>query len=171
MKKLTLLLMIMASLLFASCSKQMIAGTKIEDTPTNHDILNVFYAYGKAMQEMDVLGLEALISKNYYDKNGTDIPTDDVDFDGVMQFLNSPEYKNLLRVQTTYILKDLQVKSPTHAVIFYFYELQAKRKSKLPTDESELAVAKGAEWMKASDEMVMTLKKEKDGKWLIVDGL
>ena len=171
MKKLTLLAMIMASLLFASCSKQMIAGTKIEDTPENREVLTVFYAYGKAMQDMDILGLEALISKSYYDRNGTDMPADDVDFDGVMQFLNSPEYKNLLRVQTTYIIKDLQIKSPTKAVIFYFYELQAKRNSKLPVNEQELAVAKGAQWMKVSDEMVMTLKKEKDGKWLIVDGL
>jgi len=171
MKKLTLLLMIMASLLFASCSKPMIAGTKIEDTPTNREVLTVFYAYAKAMQEMDAPGLEALISKNYYDRNGTDIPADDVDFDGVVQFLNSPEYKNLLRVHTTYIMKDLQIKSPTEAVIFYFYELQAKRSTKLPTDKQELAVAEGTRWMKVSDEMVMTIKKEKDGKWLIVDGL
>ena len=170
MKRITLLAMIAATLLLSSCSKKMIAGTKIEDTPENREVLEVFYAYGKAMETMDSEGLKAIISKNYYDTNGSDISTDDVDYDGITHFLDSPEYQNITKLHSTYVLKDLQIKSPTEAVIFYFYELQARRKSNLPPDKQQLAVSKGGFWLKVSDDMVMTIKKE-NGKWLIVSGL
>ncbi|MCK5808609.1 hypothetical protein KAH37_06470 [bacterium] len=170
MKRLTLLAMIVATLLFASCSKKMIAGTKIEDTPQNHEILDVFYAYRQAMEKMDVENLEPLISKNYYDKNGTDVTTDDVDYEGIIKFLQSEEYQSLTKLHSTYVMKDLQIKSETEAVIFYFYELQARRKSNLPISEQELAVSKGGRWLKVADDMIMVLRKEGD-KWLIVSGL
>ncbi len=166
-----IVVMLLVTVFASSCSKKLISGTKIEDTPDNREVIETFLAYAKAVETRDIPALEALVSKDYHDNNGSDDPANDVDYEGLMQFFHSPEFVAIMKLHATYVIKDLQFKpGKKEATLFYFYELQAKRKSKLPPDKKELSVAKGTRWLRVSDNMVMKLRKE-NGKWLIISGL
>ena len=107
MKKLMMLMIVFSMFMTVACSPKMIKGTNIEETPDSKEILNVFAHYLKGFKEQNPDIYLEYVSKNYYDTNGTDEANDDVDYDKLIEILNSDIYHSLEKVSMTAIVKDL----------------------------------------------------------------
>jgi hypothetical protein len=112
------------------------------------------------------------ISKDYYDTNGTDEAVDDIDYDKLVEILNSDAYHSLEKVSITCIIKDLFFnEAEDKAELIYFYEVRFKMKSEIPTTEENAFIQPdGMTNQKVSENNKMKFVKE-DGKWKIVSGL
>lgn len=173
MKKCLILAVLIISVFFnVSCSKKMIKGTNIEDTQDARDILTVFGHYLKGFKEKDPSIFIPYISKEYYDTNGTDDPADDIDYDKMIEILNSDAYRSLEKVSVTCILKDLEFEENNGnlARLLFFFEVRFKMKTQLPPEENAFIAHDGMLNHKISDNNQMKFIKE-DGEWKIVSGL
>lgn len=173
MKKLMLLMIVFSMFLTVSCNKKMIKGTNIEETPDSKEILTVFGYYLKGFKEQNPEIFLEYVSKDYYDTNGTDEANDDVDYDKLIEILNSDAYHSLEKVSITAIIKDLFFldENEDKAELIYFYEVRFKMKSSVPpTEENAFIQPDGMTNHKVSENNKMKFIKE-DGKWKILSGL
>ena len=172
MKKLTMLLIVFSMFMTVACSPKMIKGTNIEETPDSKEILTVFGYYLKGFKEQNPEIFLEYVSKDYYDTNGTDEAEDDIDYDKLVEILNSDAYRSLEKVSITSIIKDLFFnEAEDKAELIYFYEVRFKMKSSIPpTEENAFMQPDGMTNQKVSENNKMKFVKE-DGKWKIVSGL
>ena len=173
MKKIVMLMIVFSMFLTVSCNKKMIKGTNIEETPDSKEILTVFGYYLKGFKEQNPEIFLEYVSKDYYDTNGTDDANDDVDYDKLVEILNSDAYNSLEKVSITCIIKDLlfDPDSENKARLLFFFEVRFKVKSSLPpTEENIFIQPDGMTNSKISENNQMKFVKE-DGKWKIVSGL
>ena len=173
MKKIVMLMIVFSMFLTVSCNKKMIKGTNIEETPDSKEILTVFGYYLKGFKEQNPEIFLEYVSKDYYDTNGTDDANDDVDYDKLVEILNSDAYNSLEKVSITCIIKDLlfDPDSENKARLLFFFEVRFKVKSLLPpTEENIFIQPDGMTNSKISENNQMKFVKE-DGKWKIVSGL
>ena len=167
-----MLLIVFSMFMTVACSPKMIKGTNIEETPDSKEILTVFGYYIKGFKEQNPEIFLEYISKDYYDTNGTDEAVDDIDYDKLIEILNSDMYHSLEKVSITPIIKDLFFNdAEDKAELIYFYEVRFKMKSSIPTTEENAFIQPdGMTNQKVSDNNKMKFVKE-DGKWKIVSGL
>lgn len=172
MKKLMMLLIVFSMFMTVACSPKMIKGTNIEETPDSKEILTVFGYYIKGFKEQNPEIFLEYISKDYYDTNGTDEAVDDIDYDKLVEILNSDAYHSLEKVNITCIIKDLFFnEAEDKAELIYFYEVRFKMKSSIPTtEENAFTQPDGMTNQKVSENNKMKFVKE-GGKWKIVSGL
>ena len=172
MKKIVLVLTVMSLLFSVSCSKKYIKGTKIIENEDTKAIFTVFGHYVKGFKDQNPEVFSSYISENYYDSNGTDDPSDDVDYEKVMEILNSEQFKSLKKVDIVYIVKDLKVdKALKSAKLIFYFEVRFKMESKIkPEEESKFVESDGMTNHKVSDNNMMKFVKE-DNDWKIVSGL
>lgn len=172
MRKLLLLTLVFLMFLTVSCNKKMIKGTTIEDTQDARDILTIFGHYIKGINEQNPDIFLEYVSKNYYDINGSDDPADDVDYDKLVEILQSDAFTNLKKLSITCIIKDLLFDSDerNRAKLLFFFEVRFKMKSSLPAEENEFVQADGMTNHKISENKQINFVKE-DDKWKIVSGL
>ena len=173
MKKFLMLMIVFSMFLTVSCNKKMIKGTNIEETPDSKEILTVFGYYLKGFKEQNPEIFLEYVSKDYYDTNGTDEADDDIDYDKLVEILNSDAYHSLEKVSITAIIKDLlfDPDNENRARLLFFFEVRFKMKSSLPTTEENAFVQPdGMTNHKVSENNQMKFIKE-DGKWKIVSGL
>jgi len=172
MKKIVLVLAVMSLLFTVSCSKKYIKGTNIVENEDSKAIFTVFGHYVKGFKEQNPEIFSKYISETYYDSNGTDDPSDDVDHDKIMEILNSDQFKALKKVDIVYIVKDLKVdKALKTAKMVYYFEVRFKRESRIkPEEESAFVESDGMTNHKVSDNNMMKFVKEDDG-WKIVSGI
>ena len=172
MKKLMMLMIVFSMFMTVACSPKMIKGTNIEDTPDSREILTVFGYYLKGFKEQNPEIFLEYVSKDYYDTNGTDEAEDDIDYDKLVEILNSDAYRSLEKVSITSIIKDLFFnEAEDKAELIYFYEVRFKMKSSIPpTEENAFMQPDGMTNQKVSENNKMKFVKE-DGKWKIVSGL
>ena len=84
------LLLCAASLAFAAgCSKNYIPNTDVEDTSANRKIISFCEDYRHAVEDKDVPKLLNMASPRYYEDGGNTNPEDDIDFDGLKDYLTS----------------------------------------------------------------------------------
>lgn len=172
MKKLMMLMIVFSMFMTVACSPKMIKGTNIEETPDSKEILTVFGYYLKGFKEQNPEIFLEYVSKDYYDTNGTDEAEDDIDYDKLIEILNSDAYRSLEKVSITSIIKDLFFnEAEDKAELIYFYEVRFKMKSSIPpTEENAFMQPDGMTNQKVSENNKMKFIKE-DGKWKIVSGL
>lgn len=173
MKKILMLMIVFSMFLTVSCNKKMIKGTDIEETPDSKEIFEVWAHYQKGFKEQNPDIYLEYVSKNYYDTNGTDDATDDVDYDKLVEILHSDLYNSLEKMTATFVIKDLLFVpgSEDKAELIYFFEVRFKMKSSLPpSEESDFVQPDGMVNKKISENNKMKFVKE-DGKWKIVSGL
>lgn len=173
MKKLILMALIFSTALTVSCNKKYIKGTEIVETEDTKEILKIFAHYVKGFKDQDPSIFLPYVSEKYYDNNGTDDPKDDVDYDKIVEIVNSEQFKALEKMEVIYLLKDLTVDTKTNtAKLVFYFEVRFKRTSLLPEEESEESFIKpdGKTNHKVSDNNLMKFSKE-EGKWKIVKGL
>ncbi len=169
MRKLTAFLLLLCTVAVVSCGTKNIRGTEIPDTEENRSVLKTFGEYVLAVKKQDPEKIVVLVSDNYYDENGTDDATDDVDYKGIVKFLGSSEFKEILKIDLIFVVKDLIVENGT-AKLLYFYEGRFKTDDKLSKMKKSSIQSDSERWEKISDENLMVLKKE-NGEWKIVSGL
>ena len=73
----------------AGCSKSYIPNTDVEDTSDNRKIIAFCEEYRHAVEEKDVARLLNMASPRYFEDGGNTNPEDDIDFDGLKDFLTS----------------------------------------------------------------------------------
>ena len=69
------------------CATRYIPNTDVEDTPENVDVVKFCEQYRRALERKDTPALLALASPRYYEDGGNVDPTDDLDFEGLREWL------------------------------------------------------------------------------------
>lgn len=84
------LLVVPFLLLAASgCSKSYIPNTDVEDSSDNRKVIAFCEEYRHAVEDKDVSKLLKLASPRYYEDGGNVSPEDDIDFDGLKDYLTA----------------------------------------------------------------------------------
>ena len=73
----------------AGCSKSYIPNTDVEDSSENKKVISFCEEYRHAVEEKDVGRLLKLASPRYYEDGGNTNPEDDIDADGLKDYLTS----------------------------------------------------------------------------------
>lgn len=93
MKKLAAIILgltlIGSSLATTGCSKTLIPNTDVEDTSENKKVISFCEEYRHAVEDKDVGRLLKLASPRYYEDGGNTNAEDDIDFDGLKDYLTS----------------------------------------------------------------------------------
>jgi len=71
------------------CSKTLIPNTDVEDTIENKKVISFCEEYRHAVEDKDVGRLLKLASPRYYEDGGNTNAEDDIDFDGLKDYLTS----------------------------------------------------------------------------------
>lgn len=74
-------------LLIVGCAKDYIPNTDVEDTEDNRRAVTFCEKYRKAVERRDVATILGMVSPKYYEDGGNVDATDDLDFDGLKEFL------------------------------------------------------------------------------------
>jgi hypothetical protein len=90
MKKLAAaVLLSLASLSAVGCSKTFIPNTDVEDNSDNRKVIAFCEDYRHAVEDKDVGRLLKMASPLYYEDGGNTNPDDDIDFDGLKDYLTA----------------------------------------------------------------------------------
>jgi hypothetical protein len=86
MKKLFVLPLLLA---LAGCSKTYIPNTDVEDSSDNRKVISFCEEYRHAVEDKDVGKLLKLASPRYYEDGGNVNAEDDIDYDGLKDYLTA----------------------------------------------------------------------------------
>lgn len=87
----------------AGCSKTYIPNTDVEDTSEHRKVIAFCEEYRHAVEEKDVGRLLGMASPRYFEDGGNTNPEDDIDYDGLKDFLTSTFVKtNKIRYEIRY---------------------------------------------------------------------
>lgn len=156
MRRLSLLLL----LPLAACGTRYIAGTQIEDTEENRELLRVVEQYRRAVEDKDVERILALTSDDFFEDPGTPgDPSDDYDKAGLEArlqeaFARLGEQKLDISVRKVHF-DDEETEARVEYAFDYRYQLE------LPG---------GKDWRADRDLNQVKLRLEK-GAWRIVSGI
>ncbi|HDT11188.1 MAG TPA: hypothetical protein ENN58_00470 [bacterium] len=172
MKKILLFGMMSMMLLSVSCSTDYIKGTDIEDNEDSRAVFTIFAHYVKGLRDQTPEVFIPYISKSYYDNNGTDDPSDDVDYNKIIEILSSDQFHSLKNMDLVYFIKDLKLdRKAGTAKLLYYFEVRFKRESKLQSEEKDYFVkSDGMTNHKISDTNEMAFVREED-EWKVIKGL
>jgi hypothetical protein len=96
-------LLAILSIAAAACSPSYIPNTDVEDTSDNKKVISFCEEYRHAVEEKDVGKLMKLASPRYFEDGGNTNPDDDMDFDGLKDYLTSTFVKtNTIRYEIRY---------------------------------------------------------------------
>ncbi len=96
----------------ASCAKQRIVNTDVDDTSENRSVIRFCEEYRHAVEEKDVGRLLAMAASRYQDDGGTVGGDDDIDYEGLKAYLTGKfgqaeairyeiRYRRIYRVDAT----------------------------------------------------------------------
>jgi hypothetical protein len=118
----------------AGCSKNYIPNTDVEDTSENRKIIFFCEDYRHAVEDKDVAKLLSFASPQYFEDGGNTQGSDDIDIDGLKDYLTSTFAKTLA---IRYEIRYRRVTTHSNKQIFVDYTYAAAYK--IPTP-------KGDEW-------------------------
>lgn len=87
--KLSLPFALALSTLVGGCATRYIPNTDVEDTRDNRDVVKFCELYRHAVEEKDIATILSMVSPNYYEDGGNVDPTDDLDFQGLRDWLET----------------------------------------------------------------------------------
>jgi hypothetical protein len=76
-------------LLLASCNKQYISNTDVEETESNREVIEFCEKYRHAVEYRNVPKLLEFAHPSYYEDGGTIDTTDDIDYVGLKEYLET----------------------------------------------------------------------------------
>jgi hypothetical protein len=85
MRKLIPFVLVLLAVL--GCSKTYIPNTDVEDTSDNRKVIKFCEEYRHAVEDKDVARLLKMASPRYYEDGGNTNPDDDIDYDGLREYL------------------------------------------------------------------------------------
>jgi hypothetical protein len=139
------------------CGNQLIPNTDVPDTQANRDAVEFVEEYRHAVESHNPASILRLVSRAYYDDNGTPSSTDDVDYDRLQEELGRW----------------------TSDVLDVRYEMRYRRVSVYPervfvdvtyTGSFKVRTAEGERWERRLADNRIELVRE-DGAFRIVSGL
>jgi hypothetical protein len=88
-KLVSLVVLSLASVSAMGCSKSYIPNTDVEDSSENKKVISFCEQYRHAVEDKDVGLLLKLASPRYYEDGGNTNPEDDIDADGLKDYLTA----------------------------------------------------------------------------------
>ncbi len=172
MKRRMLFVFVIFAMMTVGCSKKYIRGTDIEDNEDSRAIFTIFAHYVKGFRDQKPEYFIPYISEDYYDNNGTDDPSDDIDYGMAIEILNSDQFHSLRNMELLYFIKDLKLdRRMGKAKLLYYFEVRFKRESKLESEKKDYFLRPdGMTNHKISDTNQMVFRKEGE-EWKITSGL
>ena len=152
-------LVIVLALTVWACGGATIIGTEIPDTDENREVYDIVSQYRMAVEERNIEALEGLVSRRYYENNGTtDRDSDDYGFDALVQRVMPLLRENIKAVEYRMLLRRIDIEGE-RAYADYEYFCNYKY------------VEGGEEgWRQINDFNRLELLRE-DGAWKISGGL
>ena len=124
---LAFLALVVCFVLFPACTTRYIEGTKIEDSDETREVIRTVELYRKAMEERDADMLIALASKRYFEKNGDSDSANNYDYEGLLQWLRSPEFRMIAALKMTIVYKSIVFNKKRDSVtVRYHYTSEFK---------------------------------------------
>ncbi len=128
-----------------------IPNTEIDATSENRKVVDFCENYRKAVEERDVETLLAMASPRYFETGGNAKPSDDIDFNGLRQYLTT---KFRMTKAIRYEIKYLRIHETDTKIIQVDYRYTAS--FRIPTSE-------GDSWRRAVRDHRLQLVREGDG--------
>ena len=113
------------ALALLGCSPTFIPNTDVEDTSQNRKIVTFCEDYRHAVEEKNVGQLVKMASAHYHEDGGNTNAEDDIDFDGLKNYLSSSfEKTQSIRYEIRY--RKIQVTETNHVYVDYTYAASYK---------------------------------------------
>jgi ketosteroid isomerase-like protein len=145
------------TVLALACGARRIPGSTIEDTPDTRAIVAVINSYRQAAERRDPQAVLALVSPKYFDDAGTPDPSDDIDYQQLVNRLTA-DYQKSTALRLDIGVRRVEVRGD-RAAAYVFYDEHFR----IQTKATEVSKS-------ASDSQRMQLVRE-DGQWKFVSGL
>jgi hypothetical protein len=140
------------------CAHNVIAGTQAKDTPANREIYDVLVKLRSCLEQRDAATLMTLVSKNYFEDNGTPDPKDDYGYTELSERLAADTLSTAQEVSISLQIFDITVHgSRAWADLRY-------------TSRARLELPNGRLWDSFRDFDRIEFVRE-DGAWRIIRGL
>jgi hypothetical protein len=110
------------------CSKNYIPNTDVEDTSENRKVILFCEEYRKAVEERNVGKLVSLMSPDYFEDGGNAKGADDLDAQGVKDYLVSM-FKNTTSVRYEIRYRRVEAQPNTQVFVEYTYAAAYKIKT------------------------------------------
>jgi hypothetical protein len=111
---------VLLGLLAAGCSKAYIPNTEVEDTSDNRKVILFCEEYRHAVEDKNIGKLLSLASPRYHEDGGNTRGEDDIDYDGLKQYLTGVFQKTTgIRYEIKY--RKVTFKEDTHVTVDYTY--------------------------------------------------
>ncbi|MDW8247557.1 MAG: hypothetical protein RMJ84_13390 [Sandaracinaceae bacterium] len=141
----------------SACSVRLIPNTDVPDTQENREIIEVVESYRHAVESRNPAAVLRLVSREYYDDNGTPSTDDDVDYQKLSEILSRwPE--NVLEVRYEMRYRRVHFEGSRVWVDVTY------------TGAFKVKAAEGERWERRLSDNRIELLRE-GGKWRIVSGL
>ena len=145
--------------LTSACTPKFVSGTTIDYSPERQEVAMFIERYRQALESLDFNTIRDMASQNYYENGSTtDDPSDDYDYNGLVQVLMSMK-RNVKAVKYTINIRNIEVLKTSAAVD---YEYSGQYLFNYNNQDR---------WATKSDKNRITLNKNKLGQWKIVSGL
>lgn len=106
----------------SACSSKYLPGTEIEDKPETRAVFEVVMKYKRAMESRQSGKILALVSRNYYENNGTtDDRTDDYGYEKLKNVVLPELQQNVKAVQYRILLSRIEVDGDRGWASYEFY--------------------------------------------------
>lgn len=106
--------------LLVGCSKAYIANTEVEDNSANRRVIQFCEDYRHAIEDRNVVRLLAMASPRYYEDSSTPSGDDDIDYDGLKEFLTKQfQGTSAIRYETRY--RKVTFTETAHVWVDYTY--------------------------------------------------
>lgn len=188
LKIINLFLLLATVSIFTACSTKYIEDTKIEDSDETREVIKTVELYRKAMEERNADMLISLASRNYFEKNGDSNSKNNYDYQGLVEFLRSPEFRKISSVRMTIVYKGIEFnKDRDVATVRYHYtsefklphistegnddDIMLENDEELKEEEDTNSDNYDKEvWHSKADDNEMILELE-NGRWQILKGM
>ena len=115
------------------CAQRYIPNTDVVDTPDNRSVVQFCEEYRRAVERRNIGLLMSLAHPTYYEDGGNIDATDDIDYAGLREFLET-KFSETRAIR--YEIRYRRVQKGPDDVIYVDYTFSASYK--LPTDEGDV---------------------------------
>lgn len=145
------LLLVLFGLLSAGCTKQYIPNTDVEETDFNRRVVEFCEQYRHAVERRNVALLLKLADKNYYEDGGNIDSSDDLDYEGLKEYLET-QFRKVKAVRYEIRYRDVSRGRDNRIYVDYTYSASFK----IPTENGDV-------WQRKVADNRLELREYEDG--------
>ena len=133
-------LTLLAALGPAGCATRYIPNTDVEDNDENRDVIRFCERYRKALEEQNIVTLISLASPRYYEDGGNVDPTDDLDYEGLREWLTG-RFQDTRAIRYEIRYRRIEKGDQNRIMVIYTYSASYKIPGLKQDDEWHRAVS------------------------------